>query len=1111
MGIKLTPPVKKYLQKIVPNLLTRGNARRYPESSLWTAGYRKTVAAYYSVLAPQHQQRSLQAAAKNCGFYESTQSQEVNMAKLKVWKTFSVMMVLILVVAMGAAIVPASPVETQGSHLILFWDGDTIPDGWTCISDNTGEPFYNRFPRGSDTYGGQGGSAQHAHDLDTLLNPDPDAVFCSYLHVTKRTIADAGHDHDVDYSRTTGREGPNIPPYRSLKVIRCDTAGMPLSLPAGVIAIFHHDPPTGWTRYAAQDDLFVMGYSSITTGGSETHTHDLHVVTTHATTTDIASWGEFPSITEDHYHIIDLTTYEADNIPPYLSVILAKADKACGISRGLVGMFDSIPDESWELLSVQGMPYYQRFLKGSSVYGNTGGHSSHSHDIPKVGYTSYACGGETKWVLWSVFSEHTASYSGHRHPRFLPAYNDDILWVHDAESLPPYTDVIVAQYDPTVPVVKTEDATNITDTAATLNGEVSHIGADYIAERGFEWGTKSGTPYASSWTETGNFGEDSFSDNITNLYKGKVYYFRAKAKNNVLPVWSYGGELKFLTRPAEPTNLTAAAGDEKVELSWSKGQGANRTLIRRSTTGYPQTINDGDEVYFGTGTHYLDTGLTNLEHYYYSAWSEVTEGTLQQYSANRAEVDSIPEEAPTVITRGAAPVDETTATLNADVTDIFGEPVVERGFDWDNNSGLPYANSWTETGDFGVGIFSHNISNLDKGTVYYFRAKAKHNKAVWGWGEEKKVITRPDPPYNLTATGGTNEISLNWSKGEGAAATLIKRSTTECPQNPDEGNLVYFGTDTQYTDSNLDISCTYYYSAWSLASGDGIAAVSSEKATASIIATATGSGIATFTTSNGLITGLTAAITTPCGILSGFSFPHGFFSFNITNITPGSTVTITITLPSAVPVGTQYWKCQNGAWTNCTSLLGDDDGDDVLTLTIEDGGLGDADGAANGTIVDPGGPGLPRTTSLSPAPAKPRASATPPRPLNPAQMSVQYLSVYPQQTSAGQPVTITANVVNTGDEACNLNVALKINGQVEQTRTVSVGSLGTQPVKFIVTKSQPGTYTADIGGQGGTFTILGTGGTTGKAANGGMIALIAMVVLILVTAVVLLMAFRRHA
>jgi hypothetical protein len=42
----------------------------------------------------------------------------------------------------------------------------------------------------------------------------------------------------------------------------------------------------------------------------------------------------------------------------------------------------------------------------------------------------------------------------------------------------------------------------------------------------------------------------------------------------------------------------------------------------------------------------------------------------------------------------------------------------------------------------------------------------------------------------------------------------------------------------------------------------------------------------------------------------------------------------------------------------------------VITITLVDGGLGDADGLANGTIVDPGGPGappvpIPASSSLS--------------------------------------------------------------------------------------------------------------------------------------------------
>jgi len=127
------------------------------------------------------------------------------------------------------------------------------------------------------------------------------------------------------------------------------------------------------------------------------------------------------------------------------------------------------------------------------------------------------------------------------------------------------------------------------------------------------------------------------------------------------------------------------------------------------------------------------------------------------------------------------------------------------------------------------------------------------------------------------------------------------------------------------------------------------------------VPTATGTGNATFTADCGTITGLSAVAegTLPAaGKPAGVNFPHGLFSCDITNITACPTVTLTIELPSAVPVGTTYWKCQGGTWVDCTSLLGDNDGDNILTLTLTDGGLGDSDGAADGTIVDPGGPAV---------------------------------------------------------------------------------------------------------------------------------------------------------
>lgn len=109
----------------------------------------------------------------------------------------------------------------------------------------------------------------------------------------------------------------------------------------------------------------------------------------------------------------------------------------------------------------------------------------------------------------------------------------------------------------------------------------------------------------------------------------------------------------------------------------------------------------------------------------------------------------------------------------------------------------------------------------------------------------------------------------------------------------------------------------------------------------------------------------------PPNLPPGYVFPHGLFDFVLNAGAPGSTASITITYPAALPAGMVYWKygpspagfncsgagCAAAHWYQMPAAQAVFTGNTV-TLTIVDGDVGDDDLTANGVIVDAGGPGL---------------------------------------------------------------------------------------------------------------------------------------------------------
>ena len=318
---------------------------------------------------------------------------------------------------------------------------------------------------------------------------------------------------------------------------------------------------------------------------------------------------------------------------------------------------------------------------------------------------------------------------------------------------------------------------------------------------------------------------------MTGLAKGTKYYVRAYAHNNI--GYGYGNEVSFTTKPDAPTSFNATTVSyTQINLSWTKGTGAEKTRVRRSTSSYPSDPDSGDLVYFDTGTAKSDTGLTPGTHYYYSAWSWVEGSDIwsDAYATDDATTTALV--LPTVTTGAASSVEETTATGHGEITSTGGANCDSRGFVWSTTShsnpgnttpsSTSYNNNWTESGSYITGTFNHGISSLAAGTKYYFRA-CTHNGAGWSYGDELSFTTKPDAPTGFDATTvSTSQVNLEWTEGTGAQKTMVRRSTTSYPSTPASGDQVYFDTGTSKSDTGLTPGTDYYYSAWSWVEGSDV-------------------------------------------------------------------------------------------------------------------------------------------------------------------------------------------------------------------------------------------------------------------------------------------------
>jgi len=329
--------------------------------------------------------------------------------------------------------------------------------------------------------------------------------------------------------------------------------------------------------------------------------------------------------------------------------------------------------------------------------------------------------------------------------------------------------VIIYSVAPGTPVVATNSPTNIEETTATGNGNITDAGSGTPTYRGFCWALTDPPTISDSGTLEAWIGATgTYSMSIDGLTEGTHYYERAIAIS--YSGTSYGSSVDIYTKPNPVTDLTElSVSPTSGTISWSAPSGGLTGYYVRYDTGtYPATYSDGSEWYTGAGTTAGKTGLISGTSYYIRIWTYFTNspnpgGVSDDYD----ELILSPMHVPIMHTRTATDINNTSCTGRGQIIDYGGDPVVYRGFCW-NLTGTPTTSDYGdyESGTFYDGLYELSVTNFPPNTRIYMRAFATNSLGT-GYGDQITFISHEHP---IVYTLGVFNVGTSTAIGQGYLA-----------------------------------------------------------------------------------------------------------------------------------------------------------------------------------------------------------------------------------------------------------------------------------------------------------------------------------------------------
>lgn len=368
----------------------------------------------------------------------------------------------------------------------------------------------------------------------------------------------------------------------------------------------------------------------------------------------------------------------------------------------------------------------------------------------------------------------------------------------------------------TIPTISFLSLYNISATGATVRALVASEGAGLVNSRGVCYDLSSGADITNTVSVySTSSGTGLFIKSISGLSPGTEYYFNVYATN--ASGTGYGTEKSFITNTIDPTSNAAT---DILETSFT----ANWTAVTGAQGYYLDVSTLSDFSSFVTGFENLDVGNVTT----YSVAINLTSGTDYYYrvrayhdggadgpdftSGNSGTQSLKTRSLPTMSCGNATTINQTSATVQAELLDNGGSTITQRGICWGTSSGVTTSNNTIIDGGTNVGTYSGNLAGLSAGTKYFYNSYAINSTGT-GYGTELNFITNTEDPISSAATNITgSSFSANWSSVTGAQGYYLDVSENSSFssfvsgfQNKDVGNVITFSV------TSASPTTTYYY------------------------------------------------------------------------------------------------------------------------------------------------------------------------------------------------------------------------------------------------------------------------------------------------------------